>query len=103
MTRGEEAHEEVLLQGQDDRADHPGAGTTKPALVDVWSGPGQHSNGVQGGRAIAALNALFGAIDRPGSMVIPDKRGEKYMAVEPDVAAEATIKQGRFDELKKYP
>lgn len=77
--------------------------TTKPALVDVWSGPGQHSNGVQGGRAIAALNALIGAIDRPGSMMIPDKRGEKYMAVEPDDAAETTLKQGRFDELKKYP
>jgi thiosulfate reductase/polysulfide reductase chain A len=77
--------------------------TTKPALVDVWSGPGQHSNGVQGGRAIAALNALVGAIDRPGGMVIPDKRGEKYMAVEPDEAAQATLQQGRFDELKKYP
>ena len=34
--------------------------TTKPALVDVWSGPGQHSNGVQGGRAIATLDALIG-------------------------------------------
>jgi thiosulfate reductase/polysulfide reductase chain A len=77
--------------------------TTKPALVDVWSGPGQHSNGVQGGRAIAALNALIGSIDRPGTMMIPDKRGEKHMAVEPDDAAEATLKQGRFDELKKYP
>jgi thiosulfate reductase/polysulfide reductase chain A len=77
--------------------------TTKPALVDVWSGPGQHSNGVQGGRAIAALNALIGSIDRPGTMMIPDKRGEKYMAVEPDDVAETTLKQGRFDELKKYP
>ena len=77
--------------------------TTKPALVDVWSGPGQHSNGVQGGRAIAALNALIGSIDRPGTMMIPDKRGEKYMAVEPGDVAETTLKQGRFDELKKYP
>ncbi len=77
--------------------------TTKPALVDVWSGPGQHSNGVQGGRAIAALNALIGAIDRPGGMIIPDKRGEKYMPVEPDEAAEAALKRGRFDELTKYP
>jgi thiosulfate reductase/polysulfide reductase chain A len=77
--------------------------TTKPALVDVWSGPGQHSNGVQGGRAIAALNALIGTIDRPGGMIIPDKRGNKHMPVEPDEAAEATLKQPRFDELKKYP
>jgi thiosulfate reductase / polysulfide reductase chain A len=77
--------------------------TTKPALVDVWSGPGQHSNGVQGGRAIALLNALIGSYDRPGTMVIPDKRGNKHGEVEPDATAEATLKQPRFDELKKYP
>jgi thiosulfate reductase/polysulfide reductase chain A len=77
--------------------------TTKPALVDVWSGPGQHSNGVQGGRAIAALNALIGAIDRPGGMIIPDKRGNKHMPVEPEEAAETSLKQPRFDELRKYP
>lgn len=39
--------------------------TTKPALVDTWSGPGQHSNAVQGGRAIALLNALIGSWDAP--------------------------------------
>jgi thiosulfate reductase/polysulfide reductase chain A len=77
--------------------------TTKPALVDVWSGPGQHSNGVQGGRAIAALNALVGSIDRPGGMILPDKRGNKHMPADPEEAAEATLKQPRFDELKKYP
>ncbi len=36
-------------------------------------------------------------------MMIPDERGEKYMAVEPDEAAETTLKEGRFDEVKKYP
>jgi thiosulfate reductase/polysulfide reductase chain A len=77
--------------------------TTKPALADVWSGPGQHSNGVQGGRAIALLNALVGTLDRPGGMVIPDKRGNKHMAVEPDETAAATLKQPRFDEKGKYP
>ena len=77
--------------------------TTQPALVDVWSGPGQHSNGVQGGRAIAALNALIGSFDRPGTMMIPDKRGGKHAAVEPDETAAATLKQPRFDELGKYP
>jgi thiosulfate reductase/polysulfide reductase chain A len=77
--------------------------TTRQALVDVWSGPGQHSNGVQGGRAIAALNALVGSIDRPGGMIVPDKRGNKHMPVDPDGTAEATLKQPRFDELKKYP
>jgi thiosulfate reductase / polysulfide reductase chain A len=77
--------------------------TTKPALVDVWSGPGQHSNGVQGGRAIALLNALIGSYDRPGTMVMPDKRGNKHAEVEPDDTAAATLKQPRFDDLKRYP
>lgn len=77
--------------------------TTKPAHADVWSGPGQHSNGVQGGRAIALLNALVGAYDRPGTMLIPYKRGNKHAAVEPDETAAATLNQPRFDELKKYP
>ena len=36
-------------------------------------------------------------------MMIPDQRGETYMAVEPDEAAETTLKEGRFDEVKKYP
>ena len=77
--------------------------TTKPACVDTWSGPGQHSNGVQGGRAIAALAALTGGYDRPGTLVIPDNRGNKHIEVEPDSRAAATLKQPRFDELKKYP
>ena len=77
--------------------------TTKPALVDVWSGPGQHSNGVQGGRAIAALNGLIGSYDRPGTMIIPDKRGGKHAEVVPDDTAAATLVQPRFDEVKKYP
>jgi thiosulfate reductase/polysulfide reductase chain A len=77
--------------------------TTKPACVDVWSGPGQHSNGVQGGRAIAALAALVGGYDRPGTLMIADKRGNKHAAVEVDATAAATLKQPRFDELHKYP
>jgi thiosulfate reductase/polysulfide reductase chain A len=77
--------------------------TTKPALVDVWSGPGQHSNGVQGGRAIALLNALIGGFDRPGGMMLADKRGEKHIEVEPDVVAAAGLRQPRFDELGRYP
>jgi thiosulfate reductase/polysulfide reductase chain A len=77
--------------------------TTKPALVDTWSGPGQHANGVQGGRAIALLNALIGGYDRAGTMLIPDKRGGKHAEVKPDAAAAETFKQPRFDELGKYP
>ena len=46
-------------------------------VIDVWSGPGQHSNGVQGGRAINALNAILGQINKPGTMVIPTRSGNK--------------------------
>lgn len=77
--------------------------TTKPALVDVWSGPGQHSNGVQGGRAIALLNALVGSYDRPGGMLIAERQGNKHMPVEPDALAAQTLRQPRFDELDRYP
>ncbi|MBI2441411.1 MAG: molybdopterin-dependent oxidoreductase, partial [Lentisphaerae bacterium] len=77
--------------------------TTKPSLADVWSGPGQHSNAVQGGRAIACLNALTGSYDRPGTMVIPDKKGNKHIEVEPDETAAKTFKMDRFDGVKSYP
>ncbi len=77
---------------------------TKPQVVDVWSGPGQHSNGVQGGRAIALLAALVGGYDRPGTLVIPDKKGNKHIEVHPDETAKKTLKEKRFDEVKeKYP
>lgn len=78
-------------------------GASRPACINVWSGPGQHSNGVQGGRAIAALAALVGGYDRPGTMMIPDKRGNKHSPVAPDEAAAVTLKQPRFDELARYP
>jgi thiosulfate reductase/polysulfide reductase chain A len=77
--------------------------TTKPALIDVWSGPGQHSNGVQGGRAIAALGGLLGGYDRPGTMLLPNKKGNAHGHLEPDAAAEATLKEARFDEKSRYP
>ena len=77
--------------------------TIRPACIDAWSGPGQHSNGVQGGRAIAALAALVGGYDRPGTLMLPDKRGEKHAEVAPDVEAIRTFANRRFDELEKYP
>ncbi|WP_208028464.1 molybdopterin-containing oxidoreductase family protein [Rhabdothermincola sediminis] len=77
--------------------------TTKPALVDFWSGPGQHSNGVQGGRAIAHLNTLIGSWDRPGGMIIPSRKGNKHVHIDPDPAVEATLEQPRFDQLDTYP
>ena len=77
--------------------------TIKPALVDAWSGPGQHTNGVQGGRAIAILNALIGSVDIPGGMIIPGNSGNKHTEIEPEESAEKTFKMPRFDELDKYP
>lgn len=77
--------------------------TTKPALVDVWSGPGQHSNGVHGGRAIALLNALIGSWDTPGGMVIPNRKGGKHQSVVPDATAASGLEQPRFDQLESYP
>jgi thiosulfate reductase/polysulfide reductase chain A len=75
--------------------------TSKPALVDVWSGPGQHSNGVQGGRAIALLNALIGTIDRPGGMMSPSRGGGKWTQAQPDEKAAETLKNERMDKKTK--
>jgi thiosulfate reductase/polysulfide reductase chain A len=77
--------------------------TTKPALVDSWSGPGQHTNGVQGGRAIAILNALIGSIDLSGGMIIPNAKGNAHNEIEPEESVEKTLKMPRFDELDKFP
>jgi len=78
--------------------------TTKPAIVDVWSGPGQHYNGVYGGWAIGLLAALTGQIDKPGTLVIPNKKGNKHIEVHPDEIAEKTLKEKRMDFGKdKYP
>ena len=72
--------------------------TTKPAVVDVWSGPGQHSNGVQGGRAIAMLAALTGNIDKHGTLIIPQKGGGAHQPVKTK-----KIDKPRFDGLERYP
>ncbi len=77
--------------------------TAKPACVDVWSGPGQHSNGVQGGRAITLLAALTGGYDRPGTLIIPETGGSQHAHIEPAESAAATLAQPRFDGLKDFP
>jgi len=77
--------------------------TTKPQVVDVWSGPGHHSNGVQGGRAIALLAALVGGYDRQGTLIIPDKKGGKHIDVAPNDVAKASLKNERFDAKSSYP
>lgn len=72
--------------------------TTKPAVVDFWSGPGQHSNAVQGGRAIALLAALTGNVDAPGTLVIPEKGGGAHPPLK-----KPKIDRPRFDGLEHYP
>ena len=75
----------------------------KPALADAWSGPGQHSNGVQGGRAIACLNALVGSYDRPGTMILPEAKGAAHVSWDPGEEAARTFKMDRFDGVRSYP
>lgn len=70
----------------------------QPVVVDTWSGPGQHSNAVQGGRAIALLNALLGNIDRPGGMMNPERKGPAHQKVHGP-----KIEQPRLDNLNLYP
>ncbi|MCR4318047.1 MAG: molybdopterin-dependent oxidoreductase [Planctomycetes bacterium] len=77
--------------------------TSGPAIIDTWSGPGQHSNAVQGGRAIACLAALVNGFDRPGTMIVPNKGGNSHQHVYPDEKADAMLKNPRFDELDKFP
>ncbi len=81
-------------------------GEMRPAVVDVWSGPGQHSNAVQGGRAIALLNALLGNIDRPGGMMNPERNGNAHQKVHPAANwpdGPCRLDQPRLDNLSLYP
>ena len=78
----------------------------RPAVVDVWSGPGQQSNAVQGGRAIALLNALLGNIDRPGGMINPERKGPAHLKVHPAPNwpdGPCRLDQPRLDNLSLYP
>jgi len=52
--------------------------TTKPAIVDAWSGPGQHMNGAEASRAIACLAGLIGQVDLPGTMIVPSRKTPKF-------------------------
>jgi thiosulfate reductase/polysulfide reductase chain A len=73
--------------------------TTKPAVVDCWSGPGHHTNATDGGRAIAMLPALLGQYDKPGTMVSRQAKGGKRRAFNVDKP-----KAPRIDGLgTKYP
>ena len=73
--------------------------TTKPAVVDSWSGPGQRSNAVHSGAAIACLAGLTGGYDRPGTIHIPHKAGNSHARLNVDKP-----KAPRFvGEDKLYP
>lgn len=73
--------------------------STKPATVDVWSGPGHHTNATDGGRAITMLPALLGQYDKPGTMMSRQAMGGKRRAFNVDKP-----KAPRVDGLgTKYP
>jgi thiosulfate reductase/polysulfide reductase chain A len=55
----------------------------KPAIVDAWSGPGHHTNGAEGSRAIAALAGLIGQIDAPGTLILPERKGPSFKVPAP--------------------
>ncbi len=52
--------------------------TTKPAVVDAWSGVSHHTNGTDNGRAVACLAGLIGQVDAPGTLIIPGRKGPKF-------------------------
>ncbi len=70
-----------------------------PAIIDCWSGPGQHTNAVQGGRAISALMALTGQIGGAGNMVFAHKKGNKHRTI---VKSLSSLSRPRVDG-KGYP
>lgn len=51
---------------------------TKPAVIDTWSGVSHHTNGTEGGRAIAMLAGLLGQVDAPGTLIIPEGQGPSF-------------------------
>ncbi|MBI2915094.1 MAG: molybdopterin-dependent oxidoreductase [Firmicutes bacterium] len=71
--------------------------TTKPSLADVWSGT-HHTNGVQAVKAVAALAAITGQVDKPGTLINPEKKGPKHTALNADKPT-----QPRLDRLERYP
>lgn len=66
----------------------------KPVCIDFWSGPGHHTNATLGGYAIAILPALLGMIDKPGTMMEPQRTGNKHHALDVDLPS---LKKPRVD------
>jgi thiosulfate reductase/polysulfide reductase chain A len=46
--------------------------TTKPAIAEVFKGPGNYTNGADASRAIYMLNVLTGNVDGPGNLCLKD-------------------------------
>lgn len=57
---------------------------TKPAVVDTWSGVSHYSAGTEATRAVAMLSGLLGQIDKPGTMLLPERIGLKHRASHPE-------------------
>ena len=72
--------------------------TTKPAVVDAWSGPGHHMNGAEGSRAIAMLAGLIGQVDAPGTLILPDRKGPMFAGptLQPPVPARVDGKGTKY-------
>jgi thiosulfate reductase/polysulfide reductase chain A len=66
----------------------------KPVCIDVWSGPGHHTNGTLGGYAITVLPALLGMIDKPGTIIEPFKIGNVHQSIDADLPS---LKKPRVD------
>ncbi|MBF0592847.1 MAG: molybdopterin-dependent oxidoreductase [Nitrospirae bacterium] len=66
----------------------------KPVVIDTWSGPGHHTNASLGGYAITVLPALLGMVDKPGTMMEPNKKGPKHREMEVDLPS---LKKPRVD------
>lgn len=66
----------------------------KPVVIDSWSGPGHHTNATLGGYAIAVLPALLGMVDKPGTMINPNKKGSKHHHIDMNLPS---LKKPRVD------
>ena len=66
----------------------------KPVCIDVWSGPGHHTNASLGGYAITVLPALLGMIDKPGTLIEPRKIGNSHHSLEVELPS---LKKPRVD------
>ena len=62
--------------------------TVKPALVEVFKGPGYYNNGTDASRAIYLLNVLTGNVDGPGNILLKEWApiGPPVYILEEDVA-----------------